>query len=113
MAALVRASRFFDGLDIVPLSEDRAERLLVGMTFDERMASVHLLDVDGGVASAGAAAIAVTSHLPIVGRTISRLGRLAPVRWGVELAYQAIARHRGRFARFVPDVEPVARWRND
>jgi len=81
------------------------------MAPDERMASIHILHVDGRVASAGSATIEMVARLPVVGPLLARIGRLGPMRRFAEASYRTVARHRHQLARFVRDTEPVIRWR--
>jgi hypothetical protein len=83
------------------------------MTPDERLASVHILHVDGRIDSAGMAIIDLASRLPFVGRAATLSGRNGPIRRVVEAGYRVVSRNRHRLAGFVRDVGPVVRWRVD
>ena len=83
------------------------------MTADERMASIHILHVDGRVTSAGIATLEIAASLPVVGPVIARVGRLGSTKRLFEASYGAVARNRHHLARVVHDVEPVTRWRSE
>jgi predicted DCC family thiol-disulfide oxidoreductase YuxK len=83
------------------------------MTADEQMASIHVLHLDGRVASAGIATIEIAACLPVVGPLIARVGRPSPMNRLVDVSYRAVARNRRHLARFVRDMEPVIRWRSE
>ena len=83
------------------------------MTAEERMASIHILHIDGRVASAGSATVEIAARLPVVGPLIARVGRLGPMKRLVEASYRSVAHNRHHLARFVRDMEPVIRWRGE
>jgi predicted DCC family thiol-disulfide oxidoreductase YuxK len=80
------------------LQNPEAERLLGGMSEEERMASWHLVLPDGSVRSAGAAAPELLRLLP-GGRPLARL--LAAFPRTTELAYRAVASSRGTWGRLI------------
>jgi predicted DCC family thiol-disulfide oxidoreductase YuxK len=82
----------------VALQDPEAERLLAGMGEDERMASWHLIGLDGRVVSGGAAFVPLGRLLP-GGRPLAALAE----RWprGAERAYRLVADHRSALGRLV------------
>ena len=82
----------------VALQDPEADRLLAGMTEEERMASSHLVGPDGAVATAGAAAAPLFRLLP-GWRPLAALAARFPR--ATERAYRWVADHRGLFGRFV------------
>jgi predicted DCC family thiol-disulfide oxidoreductase YuxK len=82
------------------LQEPEADRMLAGMSEEERMASWHLVLDDGGARSAGAAAPVLLRLLP-GGRPLASL--LA--RWprATERAYRFVAEHRAWFGRLISE----------
>jgi predicted DCC family thiol-disulfide oxidoreductase YuxK len=84
----------------VALQDPEASELLAGMGEEERMASAHLVEDDGRVLSAGAAAPAVLRRLR-GGRPLAALCAAMP---GVtERAYRWTADHRTSLGRLVTD----------
>jgi predicted DCC family thiol-disulfide oxidoreductase YuxK len=80
------------------LQSPEAERLLPGMTEEERMASWHFLDRDGRVRSAGAAFPGLLRELP-GGRPLAAVAGRAPRM--VDRAYRLVAGHRDSFGPWV------------
>lgn len=82
----------------VALQDPEAERLLPGISEQERMASWHLVAEDGAVSSAGSAVAPLLRLLP-GGRPLAALATRFP---GVtERAYRWVAKHRGRLSTIV------------
>ena len=82
----------------VGLSSAEADRLLVGMSEEERQDSFHVVEPGGRVLSAGAAAPLVAERLP-GGRPLAALGRALP---GLtERAYRVISGRRTPLGRLV------------
>lgn len=80
------------------MQDPEANRLLGGMSEEERMASWHLVLRDGSIRSAGAAAGPLLRLLP-GGAPIATLLERFPA--ATERAYRWIADRRGRFGRLV------------
>lgn len=83
------------------------------MPEEERLASMHVVDTQGRVHSAGAAVIVLLS-LNRKTRLQARMARLLPpVRHKIDREYQKLADRRGDLSERVPDVEPTTvrpRW---
>jgi predicted DCC family thiol-disulfide oxidoreductase YuxK len=82
----------------VALQDPEAERLLPGMSPEERMASWHLVTSDGRVRSAGAAVPALMRLLP-GGAPLALIASLAP--GPTEAAYRFVSEHRDRLASWL------------
>jgi predicted DCC family thiol-disulfide oxidoreductase YuxK len=87
-----------DRLRPVAIQSLEGERLLAGMDPEERLASWHLIDPDGNVTSAGAAAERLARLLP-GGRPLAFLFRSFP--GATERAYRWVSDHRGTLARLL------------
>ena len=86
-------------LQPVPLQDPEAERLLLGMAHDERMASWHLVDEDGRVHSGGDAFPPLLRLIPGGGpfaRVLARFPSLA------DSGYRAVADRRSWLGRLIP-----------
>ena len=82
----------------VGLSTPEAERLLAGMSQEERQDSFHVVEAGGRVRSAGAGAPVVLAQLP-GGRPLAALARALP---GLaERVYRAVAGRRTPLGRLV------------
>jgi predicted DCC family thiol-disulfide oxidoreductase YuxK len=96
-------------LSPVAIQSDEGERLLSGMTREAMLDSWHLVELDGTVTSAGAAAVPLARLLP-GGRPIAFvLGRFPRA---TERAYRWVAANRGALARVLridPGYEPRRR----
>ncbi len=92
----------------VALQDPEAERLLPGLSPEERMASWHLVSPDGTVRSAGDALEALFRLLP-GGRAPSALARRFP--GAARHGYRWVAGHRSRLGRLLPS--PVKRRADD
>jgi predicted DCC family thiol-disulfide oxidoreductase YuxK len=79
----------------VALQESEADRLLGGMSDDQKMASWHLVMPDGSVLSAGAAVPDLMRLLP-GGGPLAFVATLAP--GPTDAAYRFVANHRDRLA---------------
>jgi predicted DCC family thiol-disulfide oxidoreductase YuxK len=84
----------------VALQDEQAERLLAGMSEEQRMASWHLVEEDGRVHSAGAAVAPLLRLLP-QGRSLAPVFDRFPR--ATERGYCFVADHRNVFGRFVGD----------
>ena len=82
----------------VAIQSEEGERLLAGMTEDERLASWHLVLPSGEVRSGGAAAAPLARLLP-GGRPLAALFEAFPR--ATERAYGWVAGHRSALARVV------------
>ena len=91
----------------VAIQSEEAERLLSGVPEEERLASWHLVDVDGTVRSAGAAFPSVFRRLP-GGAPLAALTSRAP--GATDRAYRWVAGNRSRWGKLVSDG---AKWRAD
>jgi predicted DCC family thiol-disulfide oxidoreductase YuxK len=106
-AATARRLRRWDRrhrLDLVPLQDVDAEtspivaNAVAGLPLD---AALHVVDErTGRVSTGGASALAILRELP--GGGVARLlGRIPPVRWGIDVAYALVARNRRRIGRWL------------
>jgi predicted DCC family thiol-disulfide oxidoreductase YuxK len=77
----------------LPLQDSEAKRLLAELSDEQRLASIHLVEIDGQRASAGAALAVVLGYLGVPARPARVIG----------LVYGPVARARGVLGRFVPD----------
>ncbi|HEV2982098.1 MAG TPA: DCC1-like thiol-disulfide oxidoreductase family protein [Solirubrobacteraceae bacterium] len=98
MAWLLRADR---GRRLAPVAIDseRGARLLADMPQGERLASWHVCDDSGLLASGGAGVAHVLARLP-GGAPAAALARRLPR--GSERAYAWVAAHRSCFGRLLP-----------
>jgi predicted DCC family thiol-disulfide oxidoreductase YuxK len=80
----------------VPIQSEEGQRLLAGVPEELRLDSWHLVDADGAVRSAGAAAPPLLDLMP-GGRPLAAAGRGFP--GATERAYRAVAGNRDRLAR--------------
>jgi predicted DCC family thiol-disulfide oxidoreductase YuxK len=88
-------------LRAVALQDAEADRLLGGMSEEERMGSWHLVTPAGGLRSAGAAFPPLFELLP-GGRRLASLARRFPE--ATQRVYEAVSRHRGRLGRLIPQA---------
>ena len=84
----------------VGIQSPEGERLLAGMTPEERLAAAHVVTADGRILSGGAAAPAVAAALPGGAPLAAALSRLSGP---VDRAYRWVADHRTGLSRFVPE----------
>ncbi|MDP9228196.1 MAG: DCC1-like thiol-disulfide oxidoreductase family protein [Actinomycetota bacterium] len=84
----------------VALQDPEAERLLAGMSEQERMASWHLVGPGGGIRSAGAAFAPMLRELP-GGAVPARLAERLP--GPVDRAYRWVAGHRSPIGKGLPE----------
>jgi predicted DCC family thiol-disulfide oxidoreductase YuxK len=82
----------------VALQDPEASTLLPGMDERERMGSLHVVDGQGRVASAGAALVALARGLP-GGAPLAAAGERMP--GAVERGYRLVAGRRGLLGRLV------------
>jgi predicted DCC family thiol-disulfide oxidoreductase YuxK len=82
----------------LPLQSQEAEQLLRGMSEQERMASWHLVERNGGVRSGGAAFPSLLRELP-GGAPLAAVAARAPRL--VDRAYRWVAGHRDTFGPLV------------
>jgi len=79
-------------LAFLPLDDPEGMTLLAGLSDDERTGSIHLVEPGGARYARGAALARLIRHLGV------------PAPFGLlGLAYEPVARNRGRFGRRVPD----------
>ena len=84
---------------MLPLEDQAAKPLLAPLPEPERFAAWHLVRPDGRIASRGAAGIELLTALGY-----SRVSRTAAhVAGSVERLYTAVAEHRDKLGRLVPD----------
>lgn len=106
-AATARRLRRWDRrhrLDLVPLQDvdtktsPNVANAVAGLPLD---AALHVVDERTGlVSTGGASALAILRELP--GGGVARvLGRIPPVRWGIDVAYALVARNRRRIGRWL------------
>jgi predicted DCC family thiol-disulfide oxidoreductase YuxK len=74
---------------------------------------MHILYPGGRIASGGAALIDLAGHAPGLRHPTRAVSRFRLTRWVADAGYRLVARNRHRLAPFVPDAEPVTRWRVD
>ena len=86
-------------LDPVALQDPRSDRLLASVPAAERMRSWHLVDADGTVQSAGAAAPPLLRMLP-AGAPVAWVFERAPS--AVAAAYRRVSGARGRLGPRIP-----------
>lgn len=98
MAWLLRADRA-RRLQPVAIESERGRRLLAGMPQDQRLASWHVCDAGGLLASGGDGVPWVLSRLP-AGGVPAKLARRAPRL--TDRAYGWVAGRRAGFGRLVP-----------
>ena len=100
-------------LSILPFCDPRFRELTPALTEEQRMASMHVVGVDGRVHSAGDAVIELFAASPKT-RYRAWLARLLPpVRRKIAREYQSLADRRGELSPKSPDVPPVVvepRW---
>ena len=82
----------------VPIQSEEGQRLLSGVPEERRLDSWHLVDAEGSVHSAGAAAPPLFDLMP-GGRPLAAAGRAFPR--ATERAYRAVAGNRDRLARLL------------
>jgi predicted DCC family thiol-disulfide oxidoreductase YuxK len=104
--ATARALRRWDRrgrLVLVPLQDVDREVPLVAAAVDGLPLDVALHVVDeatGRVAVGGGSVLAIASRLP-GGRLADVLARVPPIRWGIGVAYDVVARNRHRIGRWL------------
>ena len=89
----------------LPLGTAEADRLLAGLTPEQRNSSWHLVDESGRRNSAGAALAPALTLLPggrLPAALVARMPHL------IERGYRRVVDHRGLLGRFVPDA--ARRW---
>jgi predicted DCC family thiol-disulfide oxidoreductase YuxK len=100
-------------LSILGFTDPLFRALLADMPEEERLASMHIVDTNGRVHSAGAAVIMLLS-LNKKTRRQARMARLLPpIRRNVHREYQKLADRRAELSAKVPDAEPTTvppRW---
>jgi predicted DCC family thiol-disulfide oxidoreductase YuxK len=84
----------------VAIQSEQAARLLAGMPEEERLASWHLVDLDGTVRSAGAAFPGLLRLLP-GGGPLATLTARAPS--ATDRAYRWVAGNRSRWGKLVTE----------
>jgi predicted DCC family thiol-disulfide oxidoreductase YuxK len=110
-AALVEAWDREDRLDLLPLSDELAARLLAPMSEAERLASIRVVQPVGTVTSGVEALLSALAELPAGSRLAGVAAATPPLASGVNARYGALARIRGSLAYIVPQRRPVRRWR--
>ncbi len=99
MGAVLAADRRRE-LRPVALQDLEARELLPGVSEEERMASVHFVEHDGTVRSAGAALARLVSYLPAA----RPLGGLGERRHALsERVYRLVADNRDRIGPLIPE----------
>jgi predicted DCC family thiol-disulfide oxidoreductase YuxK len=89
----------------VEIQSDEGERLLGGLSPEQRLESAHVIEGEGLVRSGGAAAAPVLDRLP-GGAPLARLARRIP--GTVDRWYRFVADHRPAFGRPLP--QRAKRW---
>jgi predicted DCC family thiol-disulfide oxidoreductase YuxK len=98
-----------DRLVLVPLQDvDRGAPAVAPLV--DRLplnAALHVVDeTTGRVAVGGGSVLAIASRLP-GGRVADVLARIPPIRWGIGIAYDIVARNRHRIGRWLRLEGPV------
>lgn len=105
-----QAQQLHDGgvrVAILPFSDPRFRQLTPNLTEEERLASMHVIGVDGRVHSGGDGVIEILAASPN-GAWRARLARvLPPVRNKIRREYQKLADRRGELSAKAPDVPPI------
>jgi predicted DCC family thiol-disulfide oxidoreductase YuxK len=107
-----QAQQLHDGdtagvLAILPFSDPRFRGLTPDLTEEQRLASMHVIGVDGRVHSAGDAVVELLAASPKT-RWKARAARLLPpVRRKIGVEYQKLADRRGELSAKSPDVPPI------
>lgn len=102
-----RESRF----DLLPLSDPLAASLLSPMTEAERMESIHVVQPDGSITSAGQAALSLCAQLPAASWLARAASAAEPIDAGIKALYNGLSAIRASLAPLVPQRDPVRRWR--
>jgi predicted DCC family thiol-disulfide oxidoreductase YuxK len=109
---LVKAIDRRERLDIAGFSDPFRRELLTGMSDDRLNEGMHVVSVDGSIATAGDGAIALLQQLPVplrwIGNAAKRFTWLART---IRSIYRFTARHRRNIGRVLPSVETVRRVR--
>jgi predicted DCC family thiol-disulfide oxidoreductase YuxK len=98
-------------LDFLPLSDPLAASLLSPMSEAARMESMHVVQPDGTISSAGQALLSLCAELPAASLLARASSAAAPVAAGTKALYDALSAIRGSLAQIVPQRDPVRRWR--
>ena len=110
--ASARAIEFLDRkhlFALLPFSDPAADELLSQVEPADRERSIHVVEPDGWVVSAGDALIELTRVLPAGGYIADAVWREAPLRRIFRWGYQAVADNRSIFSRLVPNYAPPVR----
>ena len=92
---------------ILPFSDPRFRQLTPDLTEEQRLASMHVIGVDGRVHSGGDGVIEILAASP-KGAWRARMARLLPpVRRKIAREYQQLADRRGELSARAPDVPPI------
>ncbi len=110
-AALVQAWDREQRLDFLPLSDPLAASLLAPMAEDERMQSIHVVQPDGSITSAGDAFLSLCALLPAASWLANASESAEPVASATKAIYLGVAKIRGSLAHVVPQRDPIRRWR--
>jgi len=86
---------WFGKVTFVPLESDAADIDLGHLSYEEKMASSHLVTPEGRVQSRGEGALELARLLPLVSPLVFLFRLLPGHRAFAERAYDWIARHRG------------------
>jgi len=81
------------------------------MSEAERMESIHVVQPDGTISSAGQALPSLCAEIPAASLLARASSAAAPVAAGTKALYDALSAIRGSLAQMVPQRDPVRRWR--
>lgn len=110
-AVLVETWDRAERLDFLPLSDQLAEKLLAPMSEAQRLGSIHVVQPDGTVTSAGDALLAAFAELPVGSWVSDGAGVVPPIATGVKALFRGVSNNRGSLAHVVPHRDPIRRWR--
>jgi predicted DCC family thiol-disulfide oxidoreductase YuxK len=104
---LVKAGDPHGRLSILPFSDPRFDQLVASVPEAERRQSMHIVGVDGRVASAGDAVIALFAAFPRTRWKAWAARLIPPLRRKIDREYRRLADRRGELSTKVPDVPPT------
>jgi predicted DCC family thiol-disulfide oxidoreductase YuxK len=112
-AALVDVWDRDDRLDFLGLSDPLALQLLAPMSEAERLESIHVVQPDGTITSAGAALRHTLAELPVASLVSRAAAVAAPIAAGIDACFGGLSAIRGSLAPVVPERDPIRRWRGE
>jgi predicted DCC family thiol-disulfide oxidoreductase YuxK len=112
-AVLVETWDRAERLDFLPLSDPLAEKLLAPMSEAQRLGSIHVVEPDGTITSAGDALLAAFAELPVGSWVSDAAGAVPPIATGIKTLFRGLSNNRGSLAHVVPHRDPIRRWRGE